>query len=379
VLRSLLRPLLLASTAAALAATPACDPKASGSEQSAEAAADPIQIKSRTVSKEPMPVLMMLTGTLRAEREARVAASVAGRVDKMHVARGAQVKAGQVLAELDSSSASLSAAEAQKASQTAKVQRELAKKDCERAQQLFEAGAISKSDYDARKAQCDNAELGVEAAGIRTAIGAKMIKDASIRAPFAGTVESRDTEVGEFLLPGSRVATIVAIDKLRLEVVVPEAQLARVSVGTSLSFRVAAYKERSFSAQVTVIGATVRHAAGRRPVPQDRSARGGGAHHAARLVARGRRARDHRQDRGRRQHHLRHRRAAQQLLGGPVAGGHPVQAGEERRRRVPRGAAEGQRGAGRAAAGHRPAHRPEVRPRRAAKTCCSSPSTPPPP
>ena len=257
-LRSFLRPLLLASTAAALAATPACKPKASGSEQSAEAAADPIQIKSRTVSKEPMPVLMMLTGTLRAEREARVAASVAGRVDKMHVARGAQVKAGQVLAELDSSSASLSAAEAQKASQTAKVQRELAKKDCERAQQLFEAGAISKSDYDARKAQCENAELGVEAAGIRTAIGAKMIKDASIRAPFAGTVESRDTEVGEFLLPGSRVATIVAIDKLRLEVVVPEAQLARVSVGTSLSFRVAAYKERSFSAQVTVIGATVR-------------------------------------------------------------------------------------------------------------------------
>lgn len=235
----------------------ACKPKAGDGDASAEAV-DPVKVSATPAREQSMPVTATFTGTLRADREARVAAAAAGRLLKLHIERGAVVKAGQVLAELDTSSASLSAAEAAKSAQTAKVQRELAKKDCERAKTLFEGGAISKSSYDAQKAQCESAELGVETAGLRASMGAQMVRDATVRAPFAGVIETRDSEVGEYLMPGSQIATLVSTEKLRLEVLVPEAQLSHVSMGEAVSFRVSAHKDRVFSAKVSLIGAVVR-------------------------------------------------------------------------------------------------------------------------
>lgn len=234
-----------------------CGPKKAEGETTA-APVEPVRVVTAAVREAPMPVTMTLTGTLRPEREAHLASSGAGRVVKMHVDRGSEVKAAQVLAELDVSTASLSAAEAQKAAQSAKVQRETAKRDCERTQQLFDGGAISKSELDTRLSQCRSADLSVEAAGLRAALGQQAIRDASVRAPFDGIIETRSTDVGEYLLPGSPVATVVSIDKLRLDMIVPEAQLLRVALDTTVSFRVAAYPERRFSAQVRVIGATVR-------------------------------------------------------------------------------------------------------------------------
>ncbi|NUP13385.1 MAG: efflux RND transporter periplasmic adaptor subunit [Polyangiaceae bacterium] len=253
-----LRLLAPAALVAASSLSSACGRKAPPSAEGSERKVDPVRVSTTAVREAPMPVTMKLTGALRADRQARLAASGAGRVVKINVDRGSEVKQGDVLAELDVSSASLSAAEAQKAVQSAKVQRESAKRECERAKMLFENGAISKSELDLRNTSCQSADLGVEAAGLRVALGAQAIRDASVRAPFAGVVEQRSTDVGEYLLPGSPVATVVAIDKLRLEIFVPEAQLAQVTRDKSVTFHVAAYPGRSFVASVGVVGATVR-------------------------------------------------------------------------------------------------------------------------
>lgn len=235
-----------------------CKPKAGSEADLAAEALPTVSVKTVDVREAQMPVYATFTGTLRPRREARIASSGAGRLVKLHFERGDKVKAGQVLAELDASTASLSAAEASKAAQNAKLQRENAKRECDRAKQLYEGGAISKAEMDSRKAQCDSAELGVEAAGLRASLGAQMLKDAVVKAPFPGVIETRDTELGEYLMPGSRVATLVETEELRLEVVVPEAQLARVALDTAVRFRVAAHKDRSFTATVRVIGAMVR-------------------------------------------------------------------------------------------------------------------------
>lgn len=240
-----------------LLASGGCQPKDPGAQGSAETIT-PVRVDTAAVREAPMPVTLTLTGALRPEREARLAASVAGRVLKLHVDRGSLVKQGQVLAELDVSAASLSAAEASKAAQASKVQREMAKKDCERAQKLFDGGAISKSELDLRRSQCDSADLGVEAAGLRAAIGAQVIRDASVRAPFAGVVETRATDIGEYLMPGSPVVTLVSVENLRLDIVVPEAQLARIALDSTVEFTVSSYPDRRFAAQVRVVGAMVR-------------------------------------------------------------------------------------------------------------------------
>lgn len=234
----------------------ACKPNQAPTEGTAEV--EPIPVKAAVIVEGKMPVTMKLTGALRPEREARIAAGSAGRVVKMNVDRGSTVKPNQVLAELDMSSASLSAAEAQKLAQNAKVQRDTARKDCERVQQLYDGGAISKSELDMRKSQCESADLSVETASLRVAMGAQAMRDASVRAPFAGTIDSRSTDVGEYLMPGSPIVTLVSIDRLRLEIVVPEAHLAKVGLDKTVSFHVAAYPNRRFEGQVRVVGATVR-------------------------------------------------------------------------------------------------------------------------
>lgn len=240
-----------------VASLAACKPKqAAGEERSGQV--EPVPVRTITAAEKKMPVTMKLTGTLRPEREARIAAGSAGRVLKMNVERGAQVKANQVLAELDGSSASLSTAEAQKLAESAKVQRDAARKDCERVEQLYEGGAISKSELELRRSQCRSADLNVETASLRVAMGAQAMRDAAVRAPFAGTIDSRSTDVGEYLMPGSPIVTLVAIDKLRLDVVVPEAHLSKIGLDETIEFQVAAYADRSFRAQVRVLGATVR-------------------------------------------------------------------------------------------------------------------------
>jgi membrane fusion protein (multidrug efflux system) len=239
-------------------ASSGCRPKAGSEADLAAETLPAVRVSTVEVREAQMPVYATFTGSLRPKREARIASSGAGRLVKIHFDRGDKVKAGQVLAELDSSTASLSAAESAKAAQSAKLQRENAKRECDRAKQLYEGGAISKAEMDAREAQCDSAELGVEAAGLRASLGAQMLRDAVVKAPFAGVIETRDTELGEYLMPGSRVATLVETEELRLEVVVPEAQLARVALDTAVRFRVAAHDDRSFTATVRVIGAMVR-------------------------------------------------------------------------------------------------------------------------
>lgn len=219
---------------------------------------DPVPVHAAAVVEGKMPVTMKLTGALRPEREARIAAGSSGRVLKMNVDRGSIVKPNQVLAELDMSSASLSTAEAQKMAQNAKVQRDTARKDCERVQQLYDGGAISKSELDMRKSQCESADLSVETASLRVAMGAQAMRDAAVRAPFAGTIDSRATDVGEYLMPGSPIVTLVSVDKLRLDIVVPEAHLAKVGLDKTVSFHVAAYADRKFEGLVRVVGATVR-------------------------------------------------------------------------------------------------------------------------
>ncbi len=248
-------PLALLAWGLGLAGCPA--PEQSSAQTNA-ASEEPTQVTTVLVREAPMPVTIKLTGTLQPERKARLASSTAGRVTKVHVERGALVKAGDTLAELDVSSAALSAKEAQKAAQNAKVQRENALRECERAEVLWKNGAISKSELELRKLQCESADIGVDAAGLRAQLGAQAVRDGVVRAPFSGVIEERTIDVGEYLMPGSPVATLLAIEKLRLDVVVPEVELPHLSLGAKLSFEVASQPSKRFSAEVLLVGASVR-------------------------------------------------------------------------------------------------------------------------
>lgn len=224
----------------------------------AERPANAVHVETVEVREQPMPRSLKLTGTLRGKQQTDLAANANGRVQKTFVERGTEVKQGDLLATLDMRNASLTAAEAQANVALARAQAETAQRECERYQKLLQTGAVSPAEYDRMSDSCRNAPLSIQAAQARANAASLVVGDGSIRAPFGGVIAERYVEAGQYVRSDSKVVSLVSLDDLKLELTVPEANLASVKEGSAVSFTVSAYPDREYTGTVRFIGAAVR-------------------------------------------------------------------------------------------------------------------------
>lgn len=238
-------------------ATMACN---SPAQAKSEDAAPPVQVETADVTEIDAPVVLRLTGSLRGAQETDLAANAAGRVLKTNVERGAEVKKGMVLAQLDTSAAALSLAEARVQVATSKTQEEINQADCARYEQLKAKGAVTDLEYDQVTAKCKTAPLSLQAAQARQSMAAKNVGDGTIRAPFAGVIAERYVDVGEYVQASSKVVSIAQINELRLEFAVPEANVSKVKNGASVQFRVSGYPGETFQGNVRYVSGAIRPA-----------------------------------------------------------------------------------------------------------------------
>jgi len=241
----------------------ACFPLAGCKGGAAGAAAGPKEEPAVIVQVEAavtieVPRTLRLTGTLRGDRETDLAANAAGRVLSTSVERGEQIKPGQVLAKLDTRALALSAADARAQVESIRAQEQQARGECEKYEQLKARGAISDLEYQQKITQCRTLPLNVQAASARAALAAQNVGDGVVRAPFAGVVTERYIEVGQYVRQDSRIVTIVSADPLRLQITVPESQVANVKEGADVTFAVAAYPDRRFSGKVRFVSGALR-------------------------------------------------------------------------------------------------------------------------
>ena len=218
----------------------------------------PLNVQTEVVKAVDVPRTLRLTGTLKGDRETDLAANANGRVLATSVERGEQIKPGQVLAKLDTRAAALSAVDARLQVDSFRAQQEQAQGECDKYVQLKAKGAISDLEYQQKITQCRTLPLSVQAASARAALAAQNVGDGVIRAPFAGVVTERYVEVGQYVRQDSRVVTIVSADPLRLQIAVPEAQVANVKEGANVSFTVAAYPGRRFDGKVRFVSGALR-------------------------------------------------------------------------------------------------------------------------
>jgi RND family efflux transporter MFP subunit len=223
-----------------------------------EAPPAPIHVETVIAVEQPVPRVLALTGTLRGSKQTDLAANAAGRVQETLVERGSPVKIGDLVARLDVRSAALSANEAHAAADLTRTQALSAKRECDRYKTLLDQNAISRAEYDRVTDQCSTSALSIAAAQARASMATQVVGDGMIRAPFAGIVAERYVEVGEYVRQDSKVATIVAIDTLRLEFSVPEANVGAVKQGGTMTFTVPAYPGRTFAGVVRFVGAALR-------------------------------------------------------------------------------------------------------------------------
>jgi multidrug efflux pump subunit AcrA (membrane-fusion protein) len=103
----------------------------------------------------------------------------------------------------------------------------------------------------------ENSQASLEGARSQLAQAEKGLSDTTIRAPFDGYITARPVAAGEYVALSNKIATIVRIGTMKLELQTPEQQAGRAKLGMAVAARVAAYPDRDFNGRVSAINQSV--------------------------------------------------------------------------------------------------------------------------
>ncbi len=233
-LRLLLVLLLLAATAGGLAFFKVQQIQAQITQGSQEP--PPISVTVARAEPAQWQRRVKAIGTLVAYQGVDITTEISGLVRSINFASGNEVAAGKLLVELDDSTerANLESARAQFDSDNSQYQRLLKLKD-----QSF----VTKNDIDTQASLVDISRARVAVA--ETALAKKRVY-----APFAGKLGISQVDIGEYIAPGQKIVTLLALDRLYLDFTLPESNFNDLAPNQPVRFRVRPYPDRVFAARV---------------------------------------------------------------------------------------------------------------------------------
>jgi membrane fusion protein (multidrug efflux system) len=197
------------------------------------------------------------TGELVAKERAQIASEVSGRVTEVLVDEGEAVEVAQVLLEVDPERRNLELANARAGLTEAEAALGEQKREYRRASTLHERGIASDAALDQVETAVALARSRAEAARARVGVAERAVRDASVRAPFAGLIARREVSRGEFVNVGQSLFELVALDPVEVEFHLAERDSARVVVGQKVHVTVAPFPDEIFRGVVTVVSPTI--------------------------------------------------------------------------------------------------------------------------
>jgi multidrug efflux pump subunit AcrA (membrane-fusion protein) len=277
-------------------------------EETANTPPPAVDVTTATAIKRDLPRFFEATGSLAGDQQTDVAPQTSGKVVAVGVDIGSPVRRGQMLVRLDDAELKLRVEQAvaqvnqakaavRQAEEkiglrsgqsfdpnrvaevaSARVALDLAEKNLRRAEKLIESGDVSRQFYDQQRAQRDQLKeqydvalaqarqnyAGVEVARTNVAnaeaalsLAKQSLSYAVIPSPMDGFVSERTADLGEYVSPQQKVATIVRTNPLRVRIDVPEQAIQEVRVGQSVSATTSAWPDRNFSGRVARIAPNV--------------------------------------------------------------------------------------------------------------------------
>ncbi len=181
---------------------------------------------------------LSVAGTLKAVNSAFVKAKVAGELQGLAVREGDTVKAGQVLARIDSTESRARLQQAQQQADAARAQRDIAQRQFDNNQALVNQGFISRTALDTSLASLQAAEATYRAALAAADISRKALDDTVVKAPIAGQVAQRLAQSGERLSVDARILEIVDPSRLELEASFSPAESLQLKPGQVAELRI---------------------------------------------------------------------------------------------------------------------------------------------
>jgi RND family efflux transporter MFP subunit len=210
--------ILLAISAGFLLA--ACGKKHPAQERGLPTAA----VRTEKVAAAPHFGTEDVVGTVNPKLQSVIEAKVSGRIEKMLATPGQQVKAGDLLVQLD-------AREIQARLDQALAVREQAENDLKRFTDLLSKRAVTQQEFDTVQSKARVARAAVAEAET-------MLGYTKVTAPFDGIITRKLADVGDLASPGKPLLHMEAPQELRFEAAVPEAIISRVTLGAKYNVRV---------------------------------------------------------------------------------------------------------------------------------------------
>jgi multidrug efflux system membrane fusion protein len=184
-------------------------------------------------------------GSVEAFEVVQVTARVPGAVERVHFREGSLVKKGDMLVEIEPERYRLGVEEARAAVEKAKAALAEAEAGLARRDGANEknTGLIPGEEIDAWRTRVRTARAEVTAQEAALQQAERNMRDAGVRAPFAGVIQSRDVQTGQYVQPGALLSTLVRREPLLLRFQVPEGDATRLLSGMPVRFRVSQVQE----------------------------------------------------------------------------------------------------------------------------------------
>lgn len=177
----------------------------------------PVPVRVRMIAPRPMMRELVVNGRTEAKRVVEIKAETSGRIVSVPVAQGRAVAAGDLIAEIDMRERKARLTEARARLEQRKI-------EYDAALTLSKKGFRAETNLAAAKASLEEARAELKEIEVD-------VDNTSIRAPFAGVLETRYVETGDFVSAGTTVARVIERDPFLVVGDVTERDVAKVTLG----------------------------------------------------------------------------------------------------------------------------------------------------
>lgn len=267
-----------------------------------------IEVKTEIARHQPLELTVsgVTTGTIKSDTEVRVTSQRTGRVSKLFVKEGDIVKPGSAIAELDTEEAYINlqisrasferaqavlnemktaleplGVEVETAIERADANLKDAEKKLKRLKELKDKGFVSEMEldsaeliYNVAKANYESAisgrkgliskteEIKAQGSALKEAKNALLLAELNykysfIKAPISGVISSMPVRLGETLMKGSPIATLISTESFYIEAFIDEADVAKVRLSQDVHISMDAYPQKTLAGKVYMISPVV--------------------------------------------------------------------------------------------------------------------------
>lgn len=203
------------------------------------------KVKS-TDFKDVLPVM----GTLKGFTEIEMKFEINGRIKEINFREGDKVKKGELLASLEQKDQKLKIEYSQNKLKTALASYNTTQKRLELQQKLYQAGAVIKAKLEEAELEVERARLEAETVKKEVELAEEELNKAYLFAPKDGVVGLRDAELGEFVTPQAKIASLMDIESVFVELGIVERDINKVKLGQRCEVLVDTYPGKIFLGKI---------------------------------------------------------------------------------------------------------------------------------